>query len=157
MPEDSGRRTPIVLLVGIAALLLLVAGAYFVNRITPAPVPTTELPLPMGAGEQAYVRNIQIFDTKVARAANFLNQEITFVFGTVLNNGPRAIRQIEVQLEFHDLYNQTVLRDKQRLFGRRAAPVAPNERRDFQLGYEIMPAQWNQAYPTLEITGLALE
>jgi hypothetical protein len=111
----------------------------------------------MGPVEQAYAPQIQFLDLKVARAANFLNQEVTFVFGTTVNNGPRAIRQIEVTFEFHDVFNQVVLRDKERLFSPTAAPLAPNERRDFQLTYETMPAQWNQASPTIRITGLALE
>jgi hypothetical protein len=96
-------------------------------------------------------------EPKVARAANFLNQEVTFVFGTVLNNGPRPIRQIEITLEFRDPFNQVVLRDMQRLFSPTAVSLAPNERRDFQLGYETLPAQWNQAYPTIRITGLQLQ
>jgi len=113
--------------------------------------------LPMGPAEQAYVPQIQFLEPKVARAANFLNQEVTFVFGTVLNNGPRPIRQIEVTLEFHDPFNQVILRDTQRLFGPNAVPLAPNQRRDFQLGYETLPVQWNQAYPTVRITGLQLQ
>ncbi len=67
------------------------------------------------------------------------------------------IRQIEITLEFHDVFNQVVLRDKQRLFSPTAVPLAPNDRRDFQLGYETLPAQWNQAYPTIRITGLQLQ
>ena len=105
---------------------------------------------------RTYVPQIQFLEPKVARAANFLNQEVTFVFGTVLDNGARPIRQIEVTLEFHDPFNQVVLRDKQRLFSATAIPLAPHDRRDFQLGYETLPVQWNQAYPTITITGLQL-
>ena len=155
--DEEKSRAPIVLLVGVAAALLLMGIFYLVGRLTPAPTKAVEQPLPMGPAEQAYVPQIQFLEPKVARAANFLNQEVTFVFGTVLNNGPRPIRQIEITLEFHDPFNQVVLRDKQRLFSATAAPLAPNDRRDFQLGYEIVPVQWNQAYPTIRITGLQLQ
>ena len=155
--DDEKSRAPMVLLVGIAAALALIGVIYLVGRLTPAPAKVVEQPLPMGPAEQAYAQNIQFLEPKVARAANFLNQEVTFVFGTVLNNGPRAIRQIEVTLEFHDVFNQVVLRDKQRLFSPTAVPLSPNDRRDFQLGYETLPAQWNQAYPTIRITGLQLQ
>jgi len=154
---DEKSRAPMVLLVGIAAALVLIGVIYVVGRLTPAPAKVVEQPLPMGSAEQAYAQNIQFLEPKVARAANFLNQEVTFVFGTVLNNGPGAIRQIEITLEFHDVFNQVVLRDKQRLFSPTAVPLAPNDRRDFQLGYETLPAQWNQAYPTIRITGLQLQ
>lgn len=146
-----------VLLVGAAAALLLIGVFYLVGRLAPAPVKTVEQPLPMGSAEQEYARQIQFLEPKVARAANFLNQEVTFVFGTVLNNGPRPVRQIEITLEFHDVFNQVVLRDTQRLFSPTAVPLAPGDRRDIQLGYETLPAQWNQAYPTIRITGLQLQ
>jgi hypothetical protein len=155
--EEEKSRAPMVLLVGAIAALLLIGVFYLIGRLTPAPAKTVEQPLPMGPAEQAYVPQIQFLEPKVARAANFLNQEVTFVFGTVLNNGPRPIRQIEVTLEFHDPFNQVVLRDKQRLFGPNAVPLAPHDRRDFQLGYETLPVQWNQAYPTMTITGLQLQ
>lgn len=155
--DDEKSRAPIVLLVGAAAASLLIGVFYLVGRLTPAPTKAVEQPLPMGATEQAYVAQIQFLEPKVARAANFLNQEVTFVFGTILNNGSRPIRQIEITLEFHDPFNQVVLRDRQRLFSPTAVPLAPHERRDFQLGYETLPAQWNQAYPTVRITGLQLQ
>jgi hypothetical protein len=157
MSEESNRRGPVVLLVGVVAATLIIGGLYVAARLTPAPAPVVEVPLPMGATEQAYVPQIQFLEPKVARAANFLNQEVTFVFGTVQNNGSRGIKQIEITLEFHDVFNQVVLRDKQRLFGPNAVPFASNDQRDFQLGYETLPAQWNQAYPTIRITGLQLQ
>lgn len=157
MMDEEKSRAPIVLGVGVAAALVLIGIFYLLGRLAPAPTKAVEQPLPMGPAEEAYVPQIQFLEPKVARAANFLNQEVTFVFGTVLNNGVRPLRQIEVTMEFHDVFNQVVLRDKQRLFGPNALPLAPNERRDFQLGYETLPAQWNQAYPTIHITGLQLQ
>ena len=155
--DEEKSRAPLVLLIGVAAALLLIGIFYLVGRLTPTPTKAVEQPLPLGPAEQAYVPQIQFLEPKVARAANFLNQEVTFVFGTVLNNGPRPIRQIEVTLEFHDVFNQVVLRDKQRLFSPTAVPLTPHDRRDFQLGYETLPVQWNQAYPTIRITGLLLQ
>lgn len=157
MMDDEKSRAPIVLLVGAAAVLLLIGIFYLVGRLTPAPAKVVEQSLPMGPAEEAYVPQIRFLEPQVARAANFLNQEVTFVFGTVLNNGARPIRQIEITLEFHDPFNQVVLRDQQRLFSPTAAPLAPHQQRDFQLGYETVPVQWNQAYPTVRIVGLQLQ
>lgn len=154
--EEKGRG-PVVLIVGVIATVVLIGAVYLVAHFTPAPKVQAEQPLPMGAAEQAYVPQIHFLEPKVSRAVNFLNQEVTFAFGTISNDGPRGIRQIEIQLEFHDVFNQVVLRDKQRLFSDTEAPLAPNDRRDFQLSYETLPAQWNQAYPTIKITGLVLQ
>src|SRR3984893_18674019 len=129
--DDEKSRAPIVLLIGAAAALLLIGVFYLVARLTPAPTKAVEQPLPMGPAEQAYVPQIQFLEPKDARAANFLNEALTLVFGTVLNNGPRVIRQIEVTLELHDPFNQVVWTYKQRLFGPNAVPLAPHDRRDF--------------------------
>jgi hypothetical protein len=157
MNEETDRRAPVVLLVGAVAMIVVIAVVYFASRYAPVTVTAPEQPLPMGAPEQAYAPQIQFQEMKVARATNFLNQEATFVFGTTANNGPRAIRQIEVTFEFHDVFQQVVLRDKQRLFSPTAAPLAPSQTRDFQITYDTMPAQWNQAPPTVKVTGLTLE
>ena len=156
MDQETRGRAPIVLLAGALVVLLLLGGVYLLTRMTPAPVPIAEKPLPMGPAEQAYAQQIHFLSPQMSRAANFLNQEVTFMFGTISNDGPRAIRQIEVKLEFHDPFNQVVLRDTQRLFGPGAEPLGPRQQRDFQIGYEHMPATWNQAYPTVQITGLDL-
>jgi len=155
--EETNRRSPAVLFIGAAALVVVLGLVYWASRYAPAPAKVPEQALPMGAAEQAYVSQIEFLEPQVARASNFLNQEVTFVFGAVKNNGPRSIRQIEVTLEFHDVFRQVVLRDKQRLFGPRAIPLESYHRRDFQLTYESMPVQWNQAYPQIRITGLVLE
>jgi hypothetical protein len=155
--EETNRRSPAVLFIGAAALVVVLGLVYLASRYAPAPATVTEQTLPMGTAEQAYAPQIEFLEPQVARASNFLNQEVTFVFGAVKNNGPRPVRQIEVTVEFHDVFRQVVLRDKQRLFGPRAIPLESYQRRDFQLTYESMPVQWNQAYPEMRITGLALE
>jgi hypothetical protein len=111
----------------------------------------------MGPSEQGYAPRIHFLDPKMSRAANFLNQEVTFVFGTIENGGNRRIRQVEITLEFHDPFNQVVLRDKRRLFLPDAAPLAPGQRRDFQVGYDSISAQWNNVYPSIRATGLDLD
>ncbi len=154
--QETKRGIPVVLITGLVALLIVIGLVYSLGRYAPAPVKAPETPLAMGPAEQEYASHIEFLAPQVARATNFLNQEVTFVFGTVKNNGPRPIKQIEVQLEFHDLFQQVVLRDKERLFSPDAIPLDSYRTRDFQITYETLPAQWNQAYPTLKITGLAL-
>lgn len=155
--QETNRGSPAVLIIGAVAMVVLVGLLFWASRYAPAPVKAPELPLTMGTTEQDYVSHIEFQEPQVARATNFLNQEVTFAFGTVKNNGPRPIRQIEVTLEFHDVFKQVVLRDKERLFGAEAIPLESYHTRDFQITYESMPAQWDQAYPTIRITGLALQ
>jgi hypothetical protein len=156
MNHESESRAGTVLLIGAVAAVLLIGIVYLVAHYSPAPTQIAAKPLAMGPAEHAYAENIHFGEPKLARAANFLNQEVTFVFGSVSNDGPRAVKQIQVTLEFHDQFKQVVLRDTQLLFSPTAELLPPNGSRDFQLSYETMPAQWNQTYPTVRITGLDL-
>jgi len=155
--EEPKSRAPLILAVGLVAAALIVGGVYLAGRLSPSSAPAPQQAPPMGPAEQAYVPQIQFLEPKVTRAANFLNQDVTFVWGTVANNGSRPVKQIEITLEFQDPFKQVVLRDKQLLFTPTSAPLAPKEQRDFQIDYESIPVEWNQAYPVIRITGLQLQ
>ena len=156
MPTEERSRLPVAFGAGIAVVALLIGIVLVINRYSSSADSSIEKPLPWGAAEQAYAPQIHFLEPKMSRAANFLNQEVTFVFGTVENSGNKRIRQIEITLEFHDVFNQVVLRDKERLFVSTAPPLKPGEQRDFQLSFESVPEQWNMVYPTIRVTGLDL-
>src|ERR1700730_18815911 len=115
MPTKERSGLPVAFLVGIVVVALLIGGAVLLSRYSTPADSEVEKPLPMGSAEQAYASQIHFLEPKMSRAANFLNQEVTFIFGTLDNGGNRRVKQIEITLEFHDPFNQVVLRDKQRL------------------------------------------
>jgi hypothetical protein len=154
MSSDERSPFPVTFIIGIVIVALLVAGAVLLSRYAAPSVDQPDKPLPVGPEEQAYASQIHILDPKMARAANFLNQEVTYIFGTVENGGNRKVKQIEITLEFHDPFNQVVLRDEQRLFLPTAPPVSPGQQRDFQVPYEHISAEWNNVYPTIRVTGI---
>ena len=157
MIQEEKSRFSAAILAGGVAVLLLLGGIFWLTRNSGSPGPAAERRLPMAATEQAYAKQMRFVDPQMTRVANFLNQEVTIVFGSVVNDGPRAIREMEVTLEFHDIFNQVVLRDTRRLFGARALPLGPGQRREFQFNFEHVPADWNHQYPTLRVTGLLLD
>ncbi|HYB62359.1 MAG TPA: FxLYD domain-containing protein [Methylomirabilota bacterium] len=157
MFDEKKRQMPIAFLLGVVIIALLVVGVVLYSRHASSAAGAKPQRLPMGPQEQAYVANIKFTDPKMSRASNFLNQEVTFIFGTVENDGPRPIRQIEVTIEFHDEFNQVVLRDTQRLLAPESDAIGPGQQRDFQLSYEHISDQWNVQYPTMKITGLDLK
>jgi hypothetical protein len=156
IPSEERSRLPVAFAAGLVIVTLLLGAAVLLSRYSSPAGPQAVKPLPMGPVEQAYAQQIHFLEPKMSRAANFLNQEVTFVFGTLENGGNRRIKQIEITLEFHDPFNQVVLRDTQRLFLPAAAPLGPGQQRDFQVGYEHISAQWNNGYPSIRITGLDL-
>ena len=52
--------------------------------------------LPFGAAEQAYAAQIHFRICELSQSTNLLNQQFTYVGGTVSNDGPRTIRALEV-------------------------------------------------------------
>jgi hypothetical protein len=156
MPAAERSRLPVAFLAGIVIVTLFIGAAVLLSRYSTPAGPKTLKPLLMGPSEQAYASQIHFLEPKMSRAANFLNQEVTFIFGTVENVGDRKVKQVEITFEFHDPFNQVVLRDKQRLFLPVAPAMLPGQKRDFQIGYEHISAQWNNVYPTIQVTGLLL-
>ena len=117
IPQQERSRLPVAFLIGIVIVALLVAAPCCTAATLRRTTRRIEKPLPMGPAEEAYAPQIHFLEPKMSRAANFLNQEVTYVFGTVENGGDRKVKQIEITLEFHDPFNQVVL-------ARQAAPVS---------------------------------
>jgi hypothetical protein len=157
MPTEERSRLPVAFLVGIVVVALLVGAAVLLSRYSTPASSEDDKPLPAGPSEQAYAAQIHFLEPKMSRAANFLNQEVTYVFFTVENGGNRRIRQIEITIEFHDPFNQVILRDKQRLFLPTAPPFLPAQQRDVQIPYEHIPPQWNNVFPSIVVSGLAFK
>jgi len=86
-----------------------------------------------------------------------LKTEITYVDGMISNSGNRSIAEIEMLLAFHDLSGKTMFHDARRLYGKGAIPLAPGEKRDFELAFENVPDGWDQRPPAITITGLQLK
>jgi hypothetical protein len=86
-----------------------------------------------------------------------LNQEVTYVAGTVSNDGVATVKEVEVTFEFRDPFNQVILLETRRLLGPNARPLNGGERRDFQVSLEYVPDEWNQQYPEIRVTGLLLQ
>ncbi len=156
MSESQSRGFPLALLAGAGVILLLLGAFFLLSRGSRAPAPAASTALPFGEAERAYAAQIKIADLQMSRAANMLNQEVTYLVGKVQNTGKRKARQIEVTVEYRDLINQLVLREKQSLLAR-SAPLVPGEQREFQLNFENVPNSWNRQYPAIRITGLQLE
>jgi hypothetical protein len=137
-------------------VLLLLGAFYLISRHGPSTVPAAQPPLPFGDTEIAYAKQVRFSNPQMSRAANLLNQEVTFIVGTLENSGARTIRGIEVTVEFHDLINQVILRDVRRLLPN-GVQVGPRQKQDFQMNFDHVPNDWNRQYPSLRVTGLQLD
>jgi len=154
---ETGRQFGMALVAGLIVVLILGGAAYFWIQNTSSKPVAEAPPLPMGATEQAYARQIEFGNFDLSRASNFLNQQVTYVNGVVSNRGQRDVVEMEVTLEFRDISQNVILRDKQRMFGSKQKPLQSLEKRAFQLNFENIPDTWNQTPPSFMITGLRLQ
>jgi hypothetical protein len=155
-PEEKSGF-PVALIAGAVIVALIVGGVILMARLTRHNGPTTAQHLPFGPGEQAAAERIHFLEPQMARASNFLNQDVTYIAGTISNDGTATLGDVEATFEFRDPFNQVILRETRRLFDLHASPLPGGQRRDFQIALEYIPVEWNQQYPQIRVTGLLLQ
>lgn len=158
MPVESEERSsfPVAFIIGIVIVAIIVAAITLTARLTSNKTPQGEQHLPFAVAEQTAATRIHFLEPEMGRASNFLNQDVTYIGGVMENSGVDGVQDVEVTMEFHDPFNQVVLRETRRLFGPNSRAIYGGERRDFQVSLEYVPAEWNQQYPTMRVTGLLL-
>lgn len=156
VPQEGGRQFGMALLAGLAVVLVLGGIVYLLARTDKNSSPQT-VPLPMGSAEQAYAPQVTFTDIEMSRAENFLKQQVTYIVGIMSNNGQRNIVAMDVTLEFHDIPQNSVLRETQRIISAQGAPMDAGTKREFQLSLENIPDEWDRRPPTFVITGLQFQ
>ncbi len=154
-PESSLR--PIVvgivvvgIVVGILALLLRT------EQKKPAPPPP-------------YASNLKFSDLKASAAQNFVGATVNYLDGSITNTGNQTVIHAVVQVTFKDELGQTAQREELPIHVLRTggpydeavdltlSPLAPGETKPFRLTFENISAQWNRAYPDLQLIQVTLK
>lgn len=151
---DRGRFTFALLLTVAAVLIILVALFAWPGRQSPPGAAPQASHLPFGPAERAYASKVQLETNPLTRAENFLHQEVTTLSGELVNTGDRALRGVEVTIEFFDDMNQIALREQRPALAPGAPPLAPGERRSFEVSFEHISSSWNRQQPLVRVTGL---
>ncbi len=154
--EEKGRF-PVAFAVGLVVVSLVVIAIVLATHSTHPTQPGREPKLPFGAAEQSYAGNIHFQKLEMSESSNMLNQKFTYLNGVISNDGARAIQALETTIEFHDPFNQVILRERHRLISPSSQPLAPGAQREFQVTFEHVPVEWNQQFPTIQVTGLVLQ
>lgn len=155
-PEEKSDF-PLAFAAGAVVVLLIFGGIFALAHFAKPRGPAPSEKIPFGATEQAYASHIHFANVEMARAKNMLNQEFTYIAGTMSNDGTRNVLGLDVVIEFKDPFNQVILRDSERVIGSGTGPVGPGLTHDFQFTLEHIPAEWNQQYPEFRVTGLLLQ
>lgn len=150
-PAGEQRSRYLYILIAAGVLVVVVAVSIVVMRFRRSE--PSEAP-PLTAEQKAYLEQIHFSEVKMSAAKNFLGQTVIYMDGQIANQGARAVSRIEVQLEFTDMYGQVVLRERARPLNPPTPPLKPGDTRAFQLFFDHMPADWNQAPPRITATSL---
>jgi hypothetical protein len=114
----------------------------------------------------AYAAHLKFVDLKTSATQNFVGATVSYIDGAITNDGDMTVIHAIVQVTFKDDMGQTAQRDELPIRVLRTggpydeavdlnlSPLAPGESKPFRLTFENISAQWNHAYPDLEITQL---
>jgi len=149
VPKDKGISTLYtILLVGVAMLVLTAVVVFFWHSHGAAKMAANGSTLPTEE-EKAYFTQLEVTDVHMSAAENFLGGSVTYLDARVTNKGTKTVRRLGFDLTFVDTLNQVVLRERARPVTRRTRPLKPGESRAFRVTFEHMPADWNQAAPSI--------
>lgn len=155
--ERESNWLPVLL--GIALVVVVVGVIAFFTRSQPKPAPA---PHP-------YVANLKLTDLKMSAAENFVGASVTYLEGTVTNAGDKTVTHAVTRVIFKDDIGQVVGDDSvalrvlqpsgpyQDAVDLNTAPLAPGQSKPFRLTFESISAQWNHAYPDLQVTDVSVK
>jgi hypothetical protein len=159
-PTGEQRDSPwLAILLGVGLVVVLVAGIALLLRTSPK----------AQTGPPPYAANIQLSDLKMATAQNFVGATVTYIEGTVTNKGDKTVTHVATHVTFKDSMGQVAQSETVSLYvvdssgpypnpvDLSASPLAPGRAKPFRLTFEHVSADWDQAYPQLQISDVSLK
>jgi hypothetical protein len=159
--REARRQFPLALVAGVVIVFVVFGAVALMSKSVHVAAPAPQAPMAFGAAEQAYAAHIHYSDIKLAKSSNLLNQQFTYINGTVTNDGDRTVNRLAMTVTFNDdLANkEAVLTDTETIIGESATdqPLPPHQQRAFSVTIEKYPETWNQQDPVFKTTGLVLQ
>jgi hypothetical protein len=157
--EAGGRWIPVA--IGGAIIVAAVVAILVLSRPAAKPAPPAVAP---------YAENLNISDLKLSAAENFVGDSVNYLDGKITNIGPQTVTAATVEAVFRNSLGQVVQRETQPLMlyhtglagfpdvaPLSAAPLTPNQTRNFRLTFEHISADWNRGYPELRFTRISTQ
>lgn len=120
------------------------------------------------AAPPAYAASLQFSDLKISAAQNFAGATFSYFDGTITNTGDKTVTHAVAQVTFKDDMGQMAQRGEipirilrtggpyDEAVDLNLSPLAPGQSKPFRLTFENISAQWNHAYPDLQITQVSV-
>lgn len=116
-----------------------------------------------------YSSSLAISDLKMSAAQNFVGATVSYIDGSVTNNGDKTVIHAMVQVTFKDDIDQIAQRETVPLHVLQTSgpypdvvdlnlsPLAPGQSKPFRLTFESLSAQWNRQYPEIRVTDVVVK
>jgi len=155
-PQPSGLRP---ILIGIVIVGVVVGVLALILR--------SEQAKPVAP--PAYAASLKFSDLRTSAAQNFVGATVSYLDGVISNSGDKTVSHAVVQVTFKDDMGQTAQREELPIRVLRTggpydeavdlnlSPLAPGQSKPFRLTFENISAQWNRAYPELQITQVSVK
>jgi len=149
--QESGLRPILIGIVIVGIVVGVLALIFRAEEKKPAAPP-------------AYAANLKFSDLKTSAAQNFVVATVSYIDGVITNTGDKTVIHAVVQVTFKDDMGQVAQREELPLRVLRTggpydeavdfnlSPLAAGQSKPFRLTFENISAQWNHAYPDLQIT-----
>jgi hypothetical protein len=158
--EEEGRRwLPVA--IGAVIIVAALAAIWIFGR------PAKQVSAP---GIDPYSEYLQLSDLKLSAATNFVGASVSYLDGKITNVGSKTVTGATVEAIFRNSMGQIVQRETLPLMlyhtglagipdvaPLSAAPLTPNQTRDFRLSFEHISADWNQGYPELRFVKITTQ
>ena len=153
---DSSRR---IIAIAVAAVIVIALVAAFLLRGQPKGP----------SGPPPYAANLKLSDFKMSAAENFVGATVSYVDGTVTNSGGKTVTHVVVEVNFKDEMGQLAQRENIPLQVLKTSgpypeavdfsvsPLGPGQSTTFRLTFEGISAQWNHAYPEIQVTDVTVK
>ena len=157
--REARRQFPLALLAGLAVVLIVAGAAVMMSKSVHVVTPSAPPPMAFGAEEKAYAPQIRYENIRLSKSSNFLNQQFTYINGTVANGGEKAVKALQVSVDFcDDLPNKHVILHQDALAIQASdGPLGPGQQRNFSMTIDGYPEAWNQQMPLIYTSGLVFQ
>jgi Protein of unknown function (DUF2393) len=153
---DSSRRT-----IAIAVTIVIAIAVTFAFLLRGQPK--------IASGPPPYAAKITLSDFKMSAAENFVGATVSYVDGTVTNAGDKTITHVVVEVTFKDDMGQLAQREEipmqvlktdgpyPEAVDFSVSPLGPGQSKTFRLTFESISAQWNHAYPDIQVMDVTVK
>jgi len=158
LTQESPDSNVRAIVVGVAAVVVVVGVIALLNRASPRG--------PVAA--HPYASSLKLSDLKMSVAENFVGASVTYIDGTVTNAGDKIVTHAVVRVNFTNSLDQIAQAEDVPLdvlqtsgpypdaVDLSASPLPPGQSKPFRLTFEHISADWNHAYPELQVTDVSL-